>query len=1191
METQVIAITATFTAEPLADALVFWLDELGISADIIFAPYNQVFQELLNPASLLGRNQRGINVILVRSEDWQGTANVSLDEATIRRAANELVEAVRAAADRSAIPHIVCLCPGSPGCRQSRSQAVVLDGIEQWIADQLRVQAGVSVITSAQAGQLYPVATEYDPHGDELGHIPYTAEYFAAVATLLARKIHALRTAPFKVIAVDCDETLWKGVCGEVGPQGVELDPPRRLLQEFLVAQHDAGMLLCLCSKNSAGDVHEVFACHPEMPLRPHHFVAQRINWLPKSANLQSLATELRVGLDSFIFVDDNPLECAEVEAHCPSVLTLELPREADRIGHFLAHTWAFDRHAITAEDRQRTKLYKQNRARQQLREESLTLADFLAQLELKVQIAGVLPEQLARVAQLTQRTNQFNVTTIRRTEAEIMRLCQAGERECLVVQVSDRFGDYGLVGVILFRRTETALVVDTLLLSCRVLGRGVEHQILSRLGLLAQEAGLAWVLVPFVPTSKNQPARDFLEAAGAPFPHKQGNQVLYRFPARRAARMIYHPVETQTEVVGTGDAHSTFVVAGPGAGRAPARLLRRIVDELSDPEQVVQAVAGYRRRQNTLAASKESASRPPQGPLEEAIAAIWTLVLGVSALGTADDFFDLGGDSLRGTQVVARLRQTFAVSLSLDTLFQAPTVEALARRIQDCAVPEESFGSTGEVVAITPRGDKGPCALSFGQQRLWFLEQLTPGTATYNVSFALRIRWQLRIDALHQALDGLVARHEALRTSFGCVDGNPVQIVAHDWPSVVRVLDLSGEPERAKLLVTEEAARPFDLSCDLMLRATLLRLDADDFILLLVTHHIAWDLHSQHLMFRELAELYEAAVQGRTPALAPLAIQYADFAVWQRRHLQGEHLELLTAYWRRQLAGAPPKLELPTDFPRPAVQSLRGSKYFFRFPEALFKQAAALGRTQRATLYGTLLAAFKVFLLGWTGEEDLCVGSPIAGRDRIETEGLIGFFANTLVLRTRLKSELTFREILARVRETALGAQTHQELPFEKLVEILRPPRDLSRNPLFQVNFRVAQVPAVPPALAGLPIETLETIDNLTSKFDLALELGAPSGSSSYWEYSADLFAEATVRRLAGAFENLVADLLAQPDLPVCELAAFAHLMTQPETAGGAQRGDRSFRAVRRRVIDLAPLGDEAGVRATRKGLGGSPG
>jgi len=348
-----------------------------------------------------------------------------------------------------------------------------------------------------------------------LGKIPYTEEYFCALATALVRYAYSLFMPPYKVVVLDCDNTLWKGICGEDGPSGVEIDPPRRTLQEFLLQQRDSGMLLCMASKNNEQDVLDVFQQHPEMPLNLHHFISWRINWDSKADGLISLSKELGLGLDSFIFVDDNPKESAEVSERLPEVLSLTLPTQIEEPPHFLDHIWAFDHAVVTEEDRNRNVYYGQTQKFGNEIRKTTNLADFIANLQLHVNLVPLVPETLPRAAQLTQRTNQFNFTTIRRSEADLQILLTDGIHECFTVTVSDRFGDYGLVGLLIFSVHDTDLVIDTFLLSCRVLGRGVEHRVMAWLGEAALARNARFIDSAFVHTKKNSPARQFLESIG----------------------------------------------------------------------------------------------------------------------------------------------------------------------------------------------------------------------------------------------------------------------------------------------------------------------------------------------------------------------------------------------------------------------------------------------------------------------------------------------------------------------------------------------------------------------------------------------------------------------------------------------------------------------------------------------------
>ncbi|MFP2913383.1 condensation domain-containing protein, partial [Pyxidicoccus sp. 3LFB2] len=438
-------------------------------------------------------------------------------------------------------------------------------------------------------------------------------------------------------------------------------------------------------------------------------------------------------------------------------------------------------------------------------------------------------------------------------------------------------------------------------------------------------------------------------------------------------------------------------------------------------------------------------------------LADVFAEVLGLERVGLHGDFFELGGHSLMATRAVSRLRAAFGVELPIRALFEAPTVAALASRIEQL----RNAGSTDLVAPpLKPRGDRNsPPPLSFAQQRLWFLDQLQPGSASYNMSAAVRLTGPLDVKALERSFEALVLRHESLRTTFRTEGGVPVQVMAAKPVLAWREVDLSTLPvsEReaeARRHVSREALRPFDLEAGPLFRPTLLKLSSEDHVLSLVLHHIVSDGWSTGVLVREVGALYDAFSRGQLSPLPELPVQYADYAVWQRGWLRDEVLDAQLGWWKQQLAGAPPHVELPTDFPRPAVLSNRATNLPVRLPRELSAALKALAQREGATPFMLLLAAFQLLLSRYSGQEDVVVGSPIAGRRHAETEGLIGFFVNTLVLRARPEASLSFLEMLRQVRETTLGAYEHQDVPFEKLVEELRPVRDLGRSPLFQALF-----------------------------------------------------------------------------------------------------------------------------------------
>ncbi|MDQ3652504.1 MAG: amino acid adenylation domain-containing protein [Acidobacteriota bacterium] len=455
-------------------------------------------------------------------------------------------------------------------------------------------------------------------------------------------------------------------------------------------------------------------------------------------------------------------------------------------------------------------------------------------------------------------------------------------------------------------------------------------------------------------------------------------------------------------------------------------------------------------------------------------------------------------------------------------------------------------FRDDAKLQVIPRRAEKNLVPLSFAQQRLWFLDQLKPGSPFYNVPKAMRMSGALNVEALQRTLETLVARHESLRTTFASVESKTVQVITPSLSLGLPVVDLSdlSESEReveALRLAAEEAFRPFDLARGPLVRATLLRLGREDHVLLLTLHHIISDGWSMGVLFRELGALYEAFSQGRPSPLRELPIQYADYAVWQREWLRGEVLEKQLSYWKRQLGDNLPVLDLPTDHPRPPVQSFRGTYRHLALPKNLSASIKALSQREGATLFMTLLAALQTLFARYTGQDDVVVGSPIANRTRIETEGLIGFFVNTLVMRGDLSGDPTFRELLSRAKETALGAYAHQDLPFEQLVEELQPERDLSNNPLFQVIFALQNARPSPLQLAGLTLSQLG-VKRVTSKFDLALFMWEESEELKVTlEYSTDLFEAETITRMLGHFQNLLSEIVADPDQRLSQLSILS--------------------------------------------------
>lgn len=726
-----LAVSATFTAEPIKEYIQWWGKQFGQKIQVEFAAYNQVFQELLTPTSLLSTN-KGVNLLLVRMEDWIREDKGSDVEKCkkLERSFTEFIEVLKN--KKREVPYFIGVFPLSTHLNHSQAILNYLEVLNMRWKEALKEQENIHLIDFTDLGSSYSIEEIFDAVKDKGGHLPFSDSYYASMGTTITRKIYGWKKQPFKVIVVDCDNTLWKGVCGEEGALGVKVEEPYKILQRLLLQKNSEGMLLAICSKNNEGDAFEVFEKNPEMILKKEHFVEWRINWRAKSENIKEMAAALNLGVDSFIFIDDSPMECAEVMTNCPEVLTLQLPKEAKQIPQYLRHVWALDRFKVTKEDQKRTQMYIQERKRQNASESGLSLMDFLKGLKLKMSMKLLEKEQYARVAQLTQRTNQFNLSTIRRTEEEIESLVAEENVTCWVVEVADRFGEYGLVGVVITKEEWKTLYIDTFLLSCRVLARGIENAIITGLKKYCLEKNLVRLEARYYPTAKNKPVLDFIEKTKWKKEREENagkedkSYTVFGLSIEEIPNSIdfidcYYKegyIKEEQEKIGeweqTTESEKTGEVVAVEkitsayvAAAVEKRNCKEIYDwkvDLVNTEKLLyknhllplQYYTGEALMKLPVHELQEEKIKrevyvAPMGPLEEKMVELWQEILGIEKIGTADDFFKIGGDSLKAIIMVSKVHKEFNIELPLKEVFENPT-------IKDIGVCISKMQSSGEL-------------------------------------------------------------------------------------------------------------------------------------------------------------------------------------------------------------------------------------------------------------------------------------------------------------------------------------------------------------------------------------------------------------------------------------------------------------------------------------------------------------
>ncbi|WDD98094.1 non-ribosomal peptide synthetase [Thalassomonas actiniarum] len=673
-------LAASFTAEPIKEPLMFWGKEFNQALKVDFAPYNQVFQELLNPDSELVNISHGCGAILFRWQDWLGASG---DELALN--ASHFFGALEQALSRTSSPLILMVCPASSALLEDQAFVEQCLALEAKLAQLAQAQPLLELILPADVFEAYPVSQTLDAFMEQEASIPYTPEAYTAMATSLYRRFSCQGRRPYKVIVLDCDNTLWQGVCGEVGALGVEISGPYLALQQFMLEQYHQGVVLCLNSKNNPEDVQQVFDQHPDMLLTMEHIVLAKVNWHAKSENIREIAAELNLGLDSFIFVDDDTMQCAEVRSRVPQVLTLQLPADTGRIEQFLAHSWAFDRVTSSGMGAERSRYYKADQQRQQLQQSHFDLSEFLESLELNIEIRQIEERHIPRASELSLRTNQFNLTTRRHSEGQIRDFIANGQLGWNV-SVSDRFGDYGDVGLLLAEADQQSLKVTDFMLSCRAMGRGVEHTMVRHLASVAKRQGLASVDLLYRQSKKNLPALNFLQTLGL----EGGGPELesWSLTTAMAEQVNYLQAGGQQDNSAESGAGKSAEKAAGKSANTEAAMPEAVIDyqgianSLADIQAIQARVDQFALSINrTVGVFAEFV--PPVTEAEQKLCQLWQDLLGLEQVGIKDNFFELGGNSLQATRLIAQINETFNIVLLLDQVFKAQSIEMLAGIIE----------------------------------------------------------------------------------------------------------------------------------------------------------------------------------------------------------------------------------------------------------------------------------------------------------------------------------------------------------------------------------------------------------------------------------------------------------------------------------------------------------------------------
>ncbi|XOV73036.1 MAG: amino acid adenylation domain-containing protein [Verrucomicrobiota bacterium] len=1167
-----VVLTATFTADFFTTGLAAFGRLFGLPIRVKIAPYHQVCQELLNPGSLTASNQ-GINILLVRWEDFLPETDAKeAVTSTLERAFEDVCHAVLAR--RGAGRYACVLLPVDPG-----SSECVQRIQRQWREFLIR-ETNLEVIDGTRLEQNYAIDGVFDSQSYRVGRIPFSDQWFAAASALLFRSLMASKKSEFKVIAVDCDYTLWDGVCGELGPTEVRIGPSHKALQNYLVEKAAEGFLIVLVSKNRESDVWGVFEKHPDMQLKLSDLVTTRINWNAKSDNLCSISKELNVGLDSFVFIDDSLVECLEVLNHVPEVLVVRAP-DADIADPdlYFSHVWAFDRFRITEEDRQRGEMMRAEQARKQACSEMLVSTDdnrsgtqldrFIRSLEVEADLRPIAEHQWARAAQLTLRTNQFNLTAHRMSEHELRAWAENEQSFAWIVRVRDRFGDYGVTGLICGRVEGSDLILDQFLLSCRILGRGVEEAILKGLSQHLDKRIIGALRVCFLRTERNQPALDFLERSAWSLVRDMGQTAEYRIELKSISQLKIsskiivhqHPEPEQTvELDVPMKSPGMAVDEKPNTqriqdwsnwinlpeskdprNRAYSEMLRlthassllALINQISNTDNPSVSVGGK------LPRSGNRKSRPSFAPAttgtEKILLSVWEDLLGLNQIGIDEDFFDIGGHSLKATRMVSRIHKVFQKEISLSSVFEERTIRQLARKID---------GGRNDWEKIPKLASGVEFVLSHSQHRMWALHQLEQNSIAYNSTGFYWIKGDVDVERLRNALVSVIQEHCVLRAVFQDTEQGLRMIVRDYDDSQVVIIT---ESERGRPLSTQDlelyandiTRKSFRLDCGPLFLVRVLVMDSGRILLALHMHHIVSDGGSLDLFQREVMTRYSTSLTTDESSgfeRTKKGISYPDYAVWHNQWVVSESGLRSRDYWIRQLTKLPPPLPLPTDRTRPPVQSFRGAAVKIRLAAPEWERLVELSLNEGGTRFSAFVAIVKILLHLHSRQEDILIGTVVSGRDHPDLESVVGLIANTIALRDMLDEASTVNDVFSQVAKTCREAFSHQGYPFDLVLESLNLERDLSRSALFDV---MVNYHGDVPNSEENPIVFEEwEIDSPLSRFDLTFNaLESESGLIVKLIYNVDIFDRERMDRIGQRLCALASNASQDPSVKLMEL------------------------------------------------------
>lgn len=1088
-----ILLVGTFSTVGIQESLFKWSEKLTLPYVVESLPDSVMDFELIDEKSLFNNNT-GINILLVRMVDY------STCEKT-----DAFIKNLKISASYCLAKIIVCVCPSYENEFLYKKDPVVL------IKNAIKNYSNIIFVDLSKKLTKEESSKIYDAFSEQEAKLPYTEYFDIGFSLMLLKKIYGVIHNNYKVLVVDCDNTLWTGVCAENQINEISLSDANIFLQKKLVSLHKKGFIIIVCSKNTETDVRNVFKNHPDMLLSEQHVTAWKVNWASKHENIKKIASTLNLPLSSFIFIDDNLIECHEVELFLPEVLTINYVNEYRSLKKLLNDLWAFEKTIVSKQSSNRAIWYENHLEREKIKDRSTSLKEFIDSLDLEIKISCAELEDINRISELSYRVTQFNFSNRSYSENTIKAIL-LNEPGVIKVDLSDKYGNYGTVGGIIIEQKDDHLFVVALFLSCRALNRGVEYEMVNFLGKLADSLNLQYIIFEFKETCRNLPAKQFLDFLSESSEKKANPNLFYKISTDRANNVKFSP-DFLDEKAALQDKHE---------GRVDKNICQ------INPQKI-KALSGMTSSWDSAYSFMKNASYSKESNNQELITSaslkkIWADVLDLDYENIEDNanFFELGGTSLLALRLLSKIHANFLIELKLYEIFKFPIFSDFYYQFFKKNVFSLEKKKLLPKLTLKKSSGYSETELAANQKSLWLIDKLYENSWFYNISSVYKISGDLKETTFKEAIIQIIHNNESLR-SFVKSNSHEPLLAIDSSPNFFNIEILNCENqqlEKLEELINTIQLEPFNLNTYPLYRIRLLKIEKNSYIFIIVFHHIIFDGWSEGLFNKQLSHFYSNAINNSSPQKNTL--RYSDYIDWEKQLSSLKIYEDSLNYWTNELKDIK-YFNFPTSFSRQNKNHHKGKYHYFSLPPSVNNQLFLLKKETNTTLFCLLYAAFIVVLHQISKIEDIVIGIPVSGRLIKEFENIIGNFVSTLPMRINVNGNMSIAQFIEKCHKKIFEAYENQFVPFSEMVKHLPFVRMNGSNPIYQIMFVLQDAENQKLSLDNMDVDFYKRGYD-AARMDLTLEINWINNKlDGGIYYDTALFSESFIEEIIETYKDIL--------------------------------------------------------------------